>query len=171
MENHKMLLRLIILCFVFGLSACKKNESTDIKVNESSVEAHTTSLVGSLVIPTVNSPELFAKEVINDRPNFKYEIQTNGNESDLFITNDNGFSAVIFWVNSNQEWASKGVAISLPIPIQPDNLQVLRRLVLRLNDADTIEKAINNNINFQTLNNGAGITTKHIEDRVQYEIY
>lgn len=172
MRNNKSFFTVLALSIGFGLTACAKSEDAASQDNALSMEAHPSKLVGSLVKSDINSPEAFAKEVINERENFKAETQTIGQETDQFINNTDGsFTSVVFWEDSDQGMVAKGIAVSIAQPMTPDNAQVLKRMALRLNDSKTVENAIGQHANFTSLSNGAGITIKDLEGRKHYEIY
>jgi len=171
MKNYRLLLVILGLSLNFGLVACTKSDPNN-SADEHSMEAHPSKLVGSLVKSELNSPELFIKEVINERTNFKVDTQTEGHETDQLISNDDGsFNSVVFWEESDQGLIAKGMIVSIAQPMTPDNVQVLKRMALRLNDSSTVENAINQNVKFTALSNGAGITLKDVNGRKQYEIY
>ncbi len=171
MNNYKLLLAVIALSLNLGLISCAQPDRIeDDQVH--SIEAHPSKLVGSLVKSELNSPELFIKDVINERTNFKVDTQTEGHETDQLISNaDGSFNSVVFWEESDQGLIAKGMIVSISQPMTPDNVQVLKRMALRLNDSNTVENAINQNVKFTALSNGAGITIKDVDGRKQYEIY
>lgn len=164
---------LISILTVLALIGCSKSEENASSEIPSELVAHQSTLTGSLVQnENVKSPDDFAKQVINDRPNFKSETKNQGQEIDQFISSDKGeFTVVAFWENSDKDLVCKGLVINVLQPVSPDNLQVLKRLVYRLNDSNSIEQAILNNSSFTKLSNGAGITIKKLPDSIQYEIY
>lgn len=167
----KTLKSMSVITLLISLIACSQPDTTS-KEKTLINQGHHSSLVGSLVKSDIPSPEKFYKEVINDRSTFQSTIQNRDNEIDQMITNTDGsFSSVIFWEKKDNQMEVKGIAINIVQPITPDNLQVLKRLALRLNDSNTIEKAILNNSKYKILSNGAGITIKSFGDRIQYEIY
>lgn len=171
MKNYKSLFAILVLFFNLGLVACTQSDQID-STTEQSMQAHPSKLVGSLVKPELNSPEIFFKDVVNERSNFKVETKTQGQEIDQFITNDDGtFNSVVFWKDTGQGILAKGIIVNIAQPMNPDNVQVLKRLALRLNDSEAVENAINQNMNFIALNNGAGISIKEVDGRKQYEIY
>lgn len=171
MKNYKLRLTVLALCITMGLVACNKSDNVD-SASEHSMEAHPSKLVGSLVKTELNTPEVFAQAVINERSNFKAETKTEGHETDQIITNDDGsFNSVIFWEDAGQCIVAKGIIVNIAQPMSPENVQVLKRMALRLNDSGTVENAINQNVPFTSLSNGAGITIKEVDGRKQYEIY
>lgn len=171
-QRSKLFLCLPLL-IVIGCT--HNNETPKADTQNSQVEQvipHKTSLTGSLVTDSENTPDQFFKMTINDRPQFTDKRnQVNGHLEQVISNPDQSFIIVAIWENINEKWRCMGIIISQNKQITPDEIQVLLRIPYRLTDSSTIRNAFHNNITYTRLSNGAGLSIKQDQERTTYEIY
>lgn len=171
----RQIVKLSLFLTLLVISGCSQNNEqpkTDINTQAEQVVPHKTSLTGSLVKDSENTPDQFFKMTVNDRHQFKNEQnQVNGHLEQIISNPDQSLIIVAIWENLGEKWRCMGITISTSNQITADTSQVLLRLPFRLIDSSTISNAFRNNTAYTQLNNGAGLTIEQKENRINYLLY
>lgn len=157
---------------MMGCAQNNEQPKADTKEQAKQIVPHQTSLTGSLVKNSENTPDQFMQMLVNERQGFKDERNENGNRLEQIIsTNDGSLVVVAIWENINQEWRCLGIAINQSKNIQENATRVFMRLPDRLEDSISVKNAFVKLTPYTRLSNGAGLTINHTTERTQYEIY